>query len=210
MPASADALRLAVLISGSGTTLQNLLDRCTDGRLPAEVALVVSSRPGAFGLERARRADVPAVVVERKAAGSLEEFSRRIFAHCRDAHAGLVCMAGFLQLVHVPDYFLGRVMNIHPALIPAFCGKGYYGHHVHEAVLAYGVRVSGCTVHFADNEYDHGPIIAQRCVPVLDDDTPETLARRVFAAECEAYPEAITLFAQGRLRVEGRRVRILP
>jgi formyltetrahydrofolate-dependent phosphoribosylglycinamide formyltransferase len=210
MPAPADPLRLAVLISGSGTTLQNLLDRCADGRLPATVALVVSTRPDAFGLERARRAGVPSVVVERKVAGSLEEFSCRIFAHCREARAGLVCLAGFLQLVQIPDDFLGRVMNVHPALMPAFCGKGYYGHHVHEAVLAHGARVSGCTVHFADHEYDHGPIIAQRCVAVHDDDTPESLARRVFAAECEAYPDAITLFAQGRLRVEGRRVRVLP
>jgi phosphoribosylglycinamide formyltransferase-1 len=207
MPSPAEPLRLAVLVSGSGTTLQNLLDHCADGRLPAEVALVVASRADAFGLERARKAGVAALVVERKAAGSLGEFSRRIFAHCREARAGLVCMAGFLQLVQVPDDFLGRVMNIHPALIPAFCGKGYYGHRVHEAVLAYGTRVSGCTVHFADNDYDHGPIIVQRCVPVLDDDTPETLAGRVFAAECEAYPEAIQLFAQGRLRIEGRRVR---
>lgn len=128
----------------------------------------------------------------------MEEFSERIFAHCREACAGLVCMAGFLQLVRVPDDYLGRVMNIHPALIPAFCGKGYYGHRVHEAVLAYGVRVSGCTVHFADNEYDHGPIILQRRVPVRDDDTADTLAQRVFAEECEAYPEAIRLYAEGR------------
>ena len=104
--------------------------------------------------------------------------------------------------------FAGRVMNIHPALIPAFCGKGYYGHHVHEAVLAAGVKLTGCTVHFADNEYDHGPIIVQKAVPVLDDDTPETLAARVFEMECEAYPEAIELFAAGRLVVEGRRVRV--
>ena len=108
----------------------------------------------------------------------------------------------------IPPEFAGRVMNIHPALIPAFCGKGYYGHHVHEAVLAAGVKLTGCTVHFADNEYDHGPIIVQKAVPVLDDDTPETLAARVFEMECEAYPEAIELFAAGRLVVEGRRVRI--
>ena len=124
-------------------------------------------------------------------------------------HAVQALDDGFLQLIEVPDEFLGRVMNIHPALIPAFCGKGYYGHHVHEAVLAYGAKVSGCTVHFADNEYDHGPIILQRPVPVLDDDTADALAARVCAAECEAYPEAIGLFAQGRLSVEGRRVRIV-
>jgi phosphoribosylglycinamide formyltransferase 1 len=209
MPAPAEPLRLAVLVSGSGTTLQNLLDRCADGRLPASVVLVVASRADAFGLKRAQKAGVPAVVVDRKQSGSTEEFSRRIFDHCREARAGLVCLAGFLQLVHVPEEFLGRVMNIHPALIPAFCGKGFYGHRVHEAVIGYGARVSGCTVHFADNEYDHGPIIVQRCVPVLDDDTPETLSARVFQEECDAYPEAIRLFAEGRLRLDGRRVRIL-
>jgi phosphoribosylglycinamide formyltransferase-1 len=117
-------------------------------------------------------------------------------------------MAGFLQLLEIPDDFLGRVMNIHPALLPAFGGKGYHGRKVHEAAIEAGVKVSGCTVHFADNEYDHGPIIIQRVVPVEDDDTPESLQARVFAAECEAYPEAVRLFAAGRLRVEGRRVRV--
>jgi phosphoribosylglycinamide formyltransferase 1 len=201
------SLRLAILLSGSGTTLQNLLDRTTDGRLAAEVVLVVSSKADAFGLERARRAGVSAVTISRKETGSLEAFSEQIFAACREARAGLVCMAGFLQLLHLPDDFLGRVMNIHPALIPAFCGKGFYGHRVHEAVLEYGAKVSGCTVHFADNEYDHGPIILQRTVPVLDDDTPESLAARVFEQECDAYPQAIELFAEGRLRIEGRKVR---
>jgi len=209
MQRSANPLRLAVLVSGGGTTLQNFLDRCADGRLPAQVVLVVASRGDAFALERARRAGVKAVAIERKETGSLEEFSRRIFEQCRRERAELVCLAGFLQLVEVPDDFRGRVMNIHPALIPAFCGKGYYGHRVHEAVLASGAKVSGCTVHFADNEYDHGPIILQRTVPVLDDDTPDALARRVFEQECEAYPEAIQLFAEGRLCLEGRRVRIV-
>jgi formyltetrahydrofolate-dependent phosphoribosylglycinamide formyltransferase len=203
-------LRLAVLLSGGGTTLQNLLDRSADGRLTAQVVQVVSNRPDAFGLERAARAGVPAAVVDRRDCDSREEFSGRIFDLCRRAPADLVCLAGFLQLLTIPDDFAGRVLNIHPALIPAFCGKGFYGHHVHEAVLAYGVKVSGCTVHFADNVYDHGPIILQRTVPVLDDDTPDTLAARVFEQECEACPEAIRLFAEGRLRVEGRRVRIVP
>jgi phosphoribosylglycinamide formyltransferase-1 len=202
-------IRLAVLLSGGGTTLQNLLDRIADGGLEAEVALVVSSTANAFGLERAHRAGIAATTVSRKEAGSLEAFSERIFTACRDARAQLVCLGGFLHLIYVPDDFFGRVMNIHPALIPAFCGKGYYGHRVHEAVLAHGAKLSGCTVHFADNEYDHGPIILQRAVPVLDDDTPETLAARVFQEECAAYPEAIRLFAQNRLRIEGRRVRIL-
>lgn len=203
------AIRLAVLISGPGSTLQNLLDRIADGRLRAQVVQVVSSRADAYGLVRAEQAGVPTAVVERKECGSGEEFSGRIFELCRQARAELVCLAGFLQLLRLPEDFQGRVLNIHPALIPAFCGKGYYGQHVHEAALAYGVKVSGCTVHFADNVYDHGPIILQRVVPVHDSDTPESLAVRIFEQECEAYPEAIRLFAEGRLRIEGRRVRIL-
>jgi formyltetrahydrofolate-dependent phosphoribosylglycinamide formyltransferase len=202
-------IRLAVLVSGGGTTLQNLLDRCRDGRLHARVVQVISSHAGVFALERARQAGIPSAVVSRKEAGSAAEFSRRIFDLCRGARADLVCMAGFLQLLPIPDDFLGRVMNIHPALIPAFCGKGFYGPRVHEAVLAAGVKMTGCTVHFADNQYDHGPIILQRPVPVLDEDTPDTLAARVFKEECEAYPEAIRLFAEGRLRIEGRRVRVV-
>jgi phosphoribosylglycinamide formyltransferase-1 len=203
-------IRLAVLLSAGGTTLQNLIDRIAAGRLAAQVVQVISGNADAYGLERARRANIPTSVVSRKEAGSREEFSRRIFDLCRTAQADLVCMAGFLQLLTIPEDFRNRVMNIHPSIMPAFCGKGYYGHHVHEAVLAYGAKITGCTVHFADNEYDHGPIIVQRVVPVFDDDTPEALAGRVFQQECEAYPEVIRLFAEGRLRVEGRRVRILP
>lgn len=199
--------RLGVLLSGNGTTLQNLLDRGAAGRLAAQVACVVSSKAEAYGLQRAQRAGIASHVVERKACASREEFSARILDHCRVAKVDLVCMAGFLQLLQIADDFLGRVMNIHPALLPAFGGKGYHGLRVHQAVLEAGVKVSGCTVHFADNEYDHGPIILQRVVPVEDDDTAEALQGRVFAAECEAYPEAIELYAAGRLEVVGRRVR---
>jgi formyltetrahydrofolate-dependent phosphoribosylglycinamide formyltransferase len=202
-------IRVAVLLSAGGTTLQNLIDHIGDGRIRARLVLVVSNNFGVFGLERATRAGIPWVVVDRKECNTRSEFSERIFDACRKAEAELVCLAGFLQLIEVPDDYLGRVMNIHPALIPAFCGHGYYGHHVHEAALKYGVKVSGCTVHFADNQYDHGPIILQRPVPVLDDDTPESLAARIFVEECEAYPEAIRLFAEGRLKIEGRRVRVV-
>jgi formyltetrahydrofolate-dependent phosphoribosylglycinamide formyltransferase len=207
-PPESPRIRLGVLLSGNGTTLQNFLDRIADGRLHAQVVLVVSNRADALGLERAKRAGVPTAVVARKECATQKEFSQRIFDHCRRAKAQLVCLAGFLQLIHIPDDFQNRVMNIHPALIPAFCGKGFFGHHVHEAVLASGVKVSGCTVHFADNVYDHGPIILQRTVPVLDDDTPDSLAARIFEQECEAYPEAITLYAKGRLHIGGRTVRI--
>lgn len=202
-------IRLAVLLSGGGTTLQNLIDRIAAGRLHARIVLVLSNRVDAYGLMRAEQHGIATAVVERKACANRDEFSRRLFDHCRRAEAELVCMAGFLQLITVPDDFHGRVMNIHPSLIPAFCGKGFYGHRVHEAVLEYGAKVSGCTVHFADNQYDHGPIILQRTVPVLDNDTADALAERVFAQECEAYPEAIRLFAEGRLRIEGRRVNVV-
>src|SRR5262249_1110183 len=129
------------------------------------------------------------------------EFGRRIFDLVRQSGADLVCMAGFLQLLPIPDDFRGRVMNIHPALLPAFGGKGMCGRRVHEAVLSAGEKGSGCTVHFAGREYDHGPIIVQRTVPVLEGDTPETLAARVFEQECEAYPEAIRMVAEGRILV---------
>ena len=199
-------LRLGVLISGGGSTLANFLESIAAGRLEAEIPLVVASRAECGGVAIARRAGLRCDIVERTAFGSVTEFSRAIFELCREVRIDLVTLAGFLALIEVPDDFHYRVMNIHPALIPAFCGRGFYGHKVHEAVLERGVKVTGCTVHFADNHYDHGPIILQSSVSVQDDDTPETLAARVFAAECEAYPEAIRLYAEGKLEVHDRRV----
>jgi len=202
--------RLAVLISGGGTTLQNLLDCIAARTLPVEIAAVVSSRADAYGLERARQAGVPALVVARKDHADADRFNDALHAALEPFAADLVVLAGFLSLFQPRARYAGRVMNIHPALIPAFCGAGFYGEKVHRAVIESGVRVTGCTVHFADDQYDHGPIILQGTVPVLDDDTPETLAARVSVLERELYPEAIRLWAQGRLRIEGRRVRILP
>jgi len=201
-------LRVAVLISGGGTTLRNLIERIDAGSLNAEILLVVSSTPKAGGLKFAEQAGIPIAVIVRKDFDSQDQFSQAIFDRCRQAGVDLVVMGGFLKRVTVPDDFANRVVNIHPALIPSFCGERMYGHFVHEAVLEYGVKVSGCTVHFADNQYDHGPVILQKAVPVMEDDTPETLAARVFAAECEAYPEVLNLIAAGRVSVEGRRVRI--
>jgi phosphoribosylglycinamide formyltransferase 1 len=200
--------RIAVLISGGGTTLNNLIEKISLGSLRVEIALVVSSAPDARGLQFAQDAGIPAEVVQRKDFRSQDDFSKAVFACCRHARVDLVVMGGFLKRLTIPEDFANRVTNIHPGLIPAFCGQGYYGHHVHEAVLEYGAKLSGCTVHFADNQYDHGPVIQQKAVPVLDDDTPETLAARVFEAECEVYPEAIQLIADGRVRLEGRRVRV--
>lgn len=199
-------LPIAVFISGGGTTLKNLLERIAAGELPAEVRLVISSNPAAGGLRFAREAAIPVLVVERKQYATPEAYSEAMFGPCRAAGVDLVAMGGFLKLVPIPPDFEGRVMNIHPALIPAFCGAGFYGERVHRAALEYGVKVSGCTVHFVDNHYDHGPIILQRTVPVHHDDTPHSLAARIFEEECIAYPEAIRLFQEGRLKIEGRKV----
>lgn len=198
-------IRLGVLVSGGGTTMLNFLEKIEAGELDAEISLVIASREDCSGVERAQEAGLRCEIVPRKEFESVETFSERIFNLCREANVDLVTLAGFLFLVHVPDDFRHRVMNIHPSLIPAFCGKGFYGHHVHKAVLERGAKLSGCTVHFADNEYDRGPIIVQQAVPVLDDDTPDTLAARVFEAECEAFPEAIRRFATGRLMVDRNR-----
>lgn len=202
-----DPLRLAVLISGGGRTLLNLHQRIVEGSLHAVIATVVSSRGDVAGVTRSRDAGLTTVVVERRRL-SPDEFQRQV------THAvtgmDLVCMAGFLSLWRIPDVFQGKVINIHPALLPEFGGAGMYGRRVHEAVLAAGKKVSGCTVHYCDNRYDHGPIILQRSVPVLAEDTPDTLAARVFEQECIAYPEAIQRFAEGRIALDGGTVRVKP
>jgi phosphoribosylglycinamide formyltransferase 1 len=206
----ASAINLAVLISGSGTTLQNLIDQIAAGRLNATIPIVIASRAGLAGSERAAKAGIPHVVVNRRDFPTLAEFSREIFRHVDAANVDLICLAGWLCLLDLPERYAHKAMNIHPALLPSFGGKGMYGAKVHQAVIDHGCKVSGCTVHFLDNSYDTGPIIVQRTCPVLDDDTPATLAHRVFEEEKIAYPEAIRLFQQGRLRVEGRRVRVTP
>ncbi len=203
-------LRLGVLISGSGRTLQNFIDLSAAGELKADVVQVVSTKAEVYGVERARNAGIPAAVVRPHDYGGAEPFSAAVTEHLRGADVELVALAGFLSLYSFPEQYAGRVMNIHPALLPAFGGKGFYGERVHRAVLDYGCKVSGCTVHFADRRYDKGPIIVQKVVPVHEDDDPHALADRVFDRELEAYPEAINLFAEGRLRIEGRRVRVLP
>jgi phosphoribosylglycinamide formyltransferase-1 len=201
-------IKLAVLVSGAGRTLQNLLDQIQAGTLPARVSVVIGSRAGLGGLQKATAAHIPTCAVDRRTFTSVQDFSKQIFALCDEAGVDLVCLAGWLCLLDVPERYRDRVMNIHPALLPGFGGKGMFGQHVHETVLRAGMKISGCTVHFVDNDYDAGPIILQRVCPVLDDDTPETLAARVFEEEKIAYPQAIRLFAQGWLRVESGRVRV--
>jgi len=201
-------LRLAVLISGGGRTLKNFLDLADEGQLPVDIQLVISSAPQAGGLQHAQRAGIPTQVFVRNKFNSDEAYGTAIYDACRQAQVDYVAMAGFLKLAPVPDDFVGRVLNIHPALIPAFCGQGMYGRRVHQAVLDYGAKITGCTVHFVDNQYDHGPIIWQQPAPVFDDDTADTLAQRVFEIEKEAYPHVLRLLAAGKIKLDGRRVKI--
>jgi phosphoribosylglycinamide formyltransferase-1 len=193
-------VRLGVLLSGGGRTLQNLIDRIDDGSLPARIEVVVSSHAGVGGLDIARKKGIPAFTVDYKGHSDSKAFSDAVSAVLDRHPIDLVLMAGFLRRYLFPAKYEGRVLNIHPALLPAFGGKGFYGHHVHEAVLKSGAKESGCTVHLADLHYDRGPILLQKRVPVLPGDTPETLAKRVFQAECEAYPEAIRRMASVEAR----------
>lgn len=209
----AKRLKMAVLLSGGGTTLANLLEWRRRERLSADVELVVSSRPGVRGLDIAAEAGIRTEVVHARSftrsAREGEEIidwarmSRRLDELLLPGGFDLVCMAGFLSRYLLPKELEGKVLNIHPALVPMFCGQGMYGHRVHEAVVAAGVRVSGCTVHFVDSAYDTGPIVLQRCCPVYSDDTPQMVAQRVFVEECIAYPTAINLIAEGRVRYGG-------
>ncbi len=201
-------LRVAVLIGGGGRTLINLLDHIEQTELPIAVATVLATRSDLPGVARARdRGFNPTILplIDHHAPDSFHDVVTQLLL---DADSELICLAGYLRWMRVDPPFRGRVMNIHPALLPAFGGHGMYGHHVHRAVLESGVKITGCTVHFVDEEYDRGPIVLQRACPVLENDTPETLAARVFAEECVAYPDAVRLFAEGRLTIEGRCVRV--
>ena len=203
----AGKLRLGVLLSGGGRTLLNILEYINAGKLDAEVVVVIASRK-CKGVERSKAAGLRTHIVRYKRMPDVASYSARIAEVLDAAAAELVVQAGLLSLWHIPPQYEGKVMNIHPALLPSFGGHGMYGHHVHEAVLAAGCKVSGCTVHFVTNVYDSGPIVVQRTAPVLEGDTAETLADRVFEQECIAYPEAIRLFGQGKLRIEGNVVHV--
>jgi phosphoribosylglycinamide formyltransferase 1 len=201
-------LPIAVLISGGGTTLRNLLENRAQGELDVDVRLVISSSPKAGGLQIAASHGIASLAIERRQFDTPEAFSEAVFSPCREAGVQIVVMGGYLKHVLIPVDFENRVINIHPSLIPSFCGKGMYGLKVHQAVLDFGAKVTGCTVHFVDNQYDHGPIILQRAVDVLNDDTAEALQKRVFDAECQALPEALRLLSAGKVEVDGRRVSV--
>jgi formyltetrahydrofolate-dependent phosphoribosylglycinamide formyltransferase len=205
-------LRLAFFASGNGTLFETLVSRCRSGDLDAEPVLLICSHEQAPVLERAGRLNVPALVLRKEDYPAANDFALAVLHALRSRQVDLICLTGYLKLVppEVVQEFRHRLLNIHPALLPAFGGKGMYGQRVHEAVLEYGARLSGATVHLVDEQYDHGPIILQRAVFVLPTDTAETLADRVHAIEYDLYTEAVRLFTQDRIRVNGRRVIILP
>lgn len=194
--------RLAILLSGRGSTLQNLIDRRAAGDFPLDIAIVIASKPDAPGLARAERAGLATAV---EVPGPRETHSERVFARVRAAGATLVVCAGWMHLLRIPDEFALKVLNIHPSLLPAFGGRGMYGAKVHAAVHASGVRVSGCTVHFADDTYDTGPVVAQGCVAVDPGDTPADIEAKVTALEREVYPAAILAVAAGGWKLVERR-----
>ncbi len=201
-------LRLGILLSGGGRTMVNIQEQIAVGHLNAEIIVVISSLSNVRGVQLAKGMGLEPVIIRKKDNPDIEQFSAKIAKALDDAKVDLVVQAGWMCLWRIPDNYENRVMNIHPALLPSFGGKGMYGHHVHEAVLAAGCKVSGCTVHFCTNEYDAGPIIVQRTCEVKDGDDADTLADRVFEQECLAYPEAIQLFAEGRLKVQNGIVKV--
>ena len=206
-------IKIAVLLSGSGSTLENIFEKIEKGYLEAEVDIVISSKNGVRGLERAKKRGVHTEVVESKLyfAGGVPDWtamSEAINQILIPRDVDLVCLCGFMCFYNVPDKYVGKVMNVHPALIPSFCGKGMFGHHVHQAVKEAGVKLSGCSVHFVNNKYDAGPIIIQRSCPVYDTDSADDIGERVMQEERIAYPEAIKLFSKGRLKIVGDIVEI--
>ena len=191
--------------------MQAIIDACKSGKINGEVALVLGVNEDAPAMERARGQGIPTSAISPKAYDSTDVYDEAVFQALQAANIGLICLAGYMRILgqKIVDAYRNRIMNVHPALIPSFCGKGMYGHHVHEAVIARGVKFTGATVHLVDEEYDTGPIVLQRIVPVEETDTPDSIAAKVLIEEHLAYTDAVALFAQGRLRVVGRKVSIL-
>ena len=211
---SGKPVNIAVLVSGQGrgSNMQAIIDACASGKINGRVALVAGVRDDAPAMERARAAGVKTAAISPKSFTAAEQYDGALLQALAQNRIDLICLAGYMRVLgqSVVDAYRGRIMNVHPALIPSFCGKGMYGHHVHEAVIARGVKVTGVTVHFVDEDYDTGPIVLQTVVPVEPDDTPETLAARVLTHEHKTYTDAVALFADGRLEITDRKVRIRP
>ena len=203
--------RIAVLCSGGGSNLQAIIDQVEAGNIDGEIVLVLANASKAYALERAKKHGIPCEFVSKKQAGSSEAYNDILLEKLQQAKADLVVLAGYLPIVgaQIVKAYPHKIINIHPALIPSFCGVGMYGHYVHEAVLAYGAKISGATTHFVDEEVDHGGVIMQKSVPVMEGDTPETLAARVLTVEHEILPETVRLFCAGKLGVDGRHVHVL-
>jgi len=203
-------IKIGVLISGSGTNLQALIDNVEKGMIKGEITVVISDKKGAFGIERARRHGIKALEIDKKEFDDKNVFMKTIMDELEKNQVELVVLAGFLSILSEEfiEKFRNRIINIHPSLIPSFCGKGFYGLRVHKAALDYGVKVSGATVHFVDEGADTGPIILQEAVKVEEDDTPESLAARILKVEHRLLPEAVKLYCEGRLVMEGRKVKI--
>ncbi|MCE5323354.1 phosphoribosylglycinamide formyltransferase [bacterium] len=207
-------IRIAVMVSGAGrgSNMQAIIDACATGQIDGEVALVIGVKDDAPAMERARSQSIKIVSISPKSFENTQDYDDAVLKALQENKIDLICLAGYMRILgqNIIDAYRDAIMNVHPALIPSFCGKGMYGHHVHEAVITRGVKFTGVTVHFVDEDYDSGPIIAQTIVPVEQDDTPDTIAARVLEKEHETYAHAVALFAQGRLRVVNRKVIVSP
>jgi len=203
-------LKIGVLISGSGTNLQSIIDNIDNGEINGEITVVISNKIDAFGLERARKHNIDAVFVNQKEYENFEQYNDALIKELENHGAELVVLAGYLKILSVKfiEMYMNRIINIHPSLIPSFCGKGYYGLKVHEAAVNYGVKLSGATVHFVNEEADAGPIIMQESVKVDYDDTAETLQKKILKIEHKILPQAIIYFCDGKIEVFGRKVKI--
>jgi formyltetrahydrofolate-dependent phosphoribosylglycinamide formyltransferase len=205
-------IRIAVLVSGHGrgSNMQAIIDACKDGRINGEVAVVIGVKSDAPAIDRAKASGVEPIVINPKEYECIKCYDSAMLEALTSRQINLICLAGYMRVLGQPiiDAFRNRILNVHPALIPMFCGKGMYGRHVHEAAIARGVKFSGCTVHLVDEEYDSGPIVLQTVVPVLDGDTPEVLAARILPEEHKTYVNAIQLFAENKIEVVGRRIKL--
>ncbi len=200
-------MNIGFLLSGSGSTLQNFIDLKNKNKFFGSISVVISSKKEAYGLKRAKKANIPAFIVEYKHfKNDVDSYSKKISKILKDYDCDLIVMGGFMSFYKVPKEFENKVLNVHPSLIPSFCGKGMYGEKVHKAVLEYGVKFTGCTVHLVNNEYDKGPIVAQGIVEVFDDDTEKTLSQKVQAKERELYPEIVNNFINGLYEVKEKKV----
>ncbi|MBN2844344.1 MAG: phosphoribosylglycinamide formyltransferase [Sedimentisphaerales bacterium] len=199
-------IKLGIMLSGGGRTMVNIAQQIKLGKLDAEIVTVISSRSDVAGIERARELGIEPIIIRRKDFADNKSFSSEIARHLIASGSELICQCGWMCFWTVPCELAGKVMNIHPSLLPSFGGQGMYGHHVHEALVKRGCKISGCTVHFVTNEYDAGPIIVQRTCPIEPADDADTVAEKVFEQECLAYPEAIRLYADGKLRIADSRV----